>query len=244
MFVGAWEAVPFVSTGLGLVAFAIAAALYFFRYKLRQRAEIIRSAKGADKLEAIALTAEQFRVDVSGLSVGKQAEIVLQQIALKRRRELMVTLVVLVIAILLAVIALFAMNPSLSSVFIFPREIPILGANETRLYGPEVRISTSAANTCMSRSARSCVTPEHIKGRLKPGSASWEYKATDPALAYAAVVEDSPEKICIEFKVTTAACEYKNTLVGRGCGFRCKADRIPTQAGQRSDDCGQPMRAG
>jgi predicted phosphodiesterase len=28
------------------------------------------------------------------------------------------------------------------------------------------------------------------------------------------------------------------------CGFRCKADRIPTQAGQRSDDCGQPMRAG
>jgi hypothetical protein len=25
------------------------------------------------------------------------------------------------------------------------------------------------------------------------------------------------------------------------CGFRRIADRIPTQAGQRSDDCGQPM---
>ena len=27
------------------------------------------------------------------------------------------------------------------------------------------------------------------------------------------------------------------------CGFRGIADRIPTQAGQRSDDCGQPMTA-
>ena len=26
------------------------------------------------------------------------------------------------------------------------------------------------------------------------------------------------------------------------CGIRGIADRIPTQAGQHSDDCGQPMR--
>jgi hypothetical protein len=25
------------------------------------------------------------------------------------------------------------------------------------------------------------------------------------------------------------------------CGIRCKADRIPTEGGQYSDDCGQPM---
>jgi hypothetical protein len=30
----------------------------------------------------------------------------------------------------------------------------------------------------------------------------------------------------------------------RVCGIRGIADRIPTQAGQRSDDYGQPMRAG
>jgi hypothetical protein len=28
------------------------------------------------------------------------------------------------------------------------------------------------------------------------------------------------------------------------CGIRCIADRIPTQAGQHSDDCGQPMKPG
>jgi hypothetical protein len=28
-----------------------------------------------------------------------------------------------------------------------------------------------------------------------------------------------------------------------GCGFRGIADRIPTQAGQHSDDCGQRMKA-
>src|SRR5258708_1427266 len=32
--------------------------------------------------------------------------------------------------------------------------------------------------------------------------------------------------------------------VERVCGFRGIADRIPTQAGQRSGDCGQPLRAG
>ncbi len=33
-------------------------------------------------------------------------------------------------------------------------------------------------------------------------------------------------------------------LYSLNCGFRGIADRIPTQAGQRSDDCGRPLRAG
>jgi hypothetical protein len=33
------------------------------------------------------------------------------------------------------------------------------------------------------------------------------------------------------------------TRRGAKCGIRRKADRIPTEGGQQSDDCGQPMIA-
>ncbi|MGA7454140.1 MAG: hypothetical protein WBW73_23710 [Rhodoplanes sp.] len=42
--------------------------------------------------------------------------------------------------------------------------------------------------------------------------------------------------------------KYLDEAVGaksrkRYCGIRRKADRIPTEGGQQSDDCGQPMIA-
>jgi hypothetical protein len=78
----AWQSIQFVMIGLGLVAFVLAGIFYFLRYQLRQRAEIIRSASSKERLDAIALTAEQFRVDVGGLPQTKQSEIVVEQIAI------------------------------------------------------------------------------------------------------------------------------------------------------------------
>jgi len=63
----AWYAIPYVGTGLSLVAFAIAAALYVYRARLKQRADIIKSAPQKERLDAIASTAEFFRVDISEL---------------------------------------------------------------------------------------------------------------------------------------------------------------------------------
>lgn len=76
----ALSAIQYVTSGLTLVAFAIGAALLAFRYRLQQRAEIIKSAPAGDRIEAIAATAEFFRVDVSGLSPEKQQEVVLAQL--------------------------------------------------------------------------------------------------------------------------------------------------------------------
>jgi hypothetical protein len=53
----AWQSIQYVTTGLGLVAFALAGIFYFLRYRLKQRAEIIRSASAKDRLDAIALAA-------------------------------------------------------------------------------------------------------------------------------------------------------------------------------------------
>jgi hypothetical protein len=54
----AWGALQYVSSGLSLVAFGIAAILLAYRARLAHRAEIIKSAPETDRLDAIAITAE------------------------------------------------------------------------------------------------------------------------------------------------------------------------------------------
>jgi hypothetical protein len=106
--VNAWQAIQYVGSGLSLVAFVVAAALFAYRARLRHRAEIIRSAPEKDRLEAIAVTAQFFRVDTSSLSPKKQEEIILAQITSRSRRDLMLGIICVIVALLLASIALAA----------------------------------------------------------------------------------------------------------------------------------------
>ena len=105
-----WSAIPYVGTGFGLVAFIVAALLYAYRARLGQRAEIIKSAPAEERLAAIESTAELFRVDLTGLTSRQRQEIVLRQIQLKARRELLVAGIALVIAVLLAAVSIVAME--------------------------------------------------------------------------------------------------------------------------------------
>src|SRR5215471_13073660 len=104
----AWGALQYVGTGLSLVAFGIAAILFAYRARLANRAEIIRSAHEKERLEAIAITAEFFRVDVSRLTRAQQQEIALTQIHARARRDLRLAGLSLAVAILLAAIAIAA----------------------------------------------------------------------------------------------------------------------------------------
>src|SRR5260370_38019358 len=104
----AWGAIQYVGTGLSLVAFGVAAILFAYRARLAHRAEIIRSAPEKERLEAIAITAEFFRGDVSGLTRAQQQEIALTQIRTRGRRDLLLAGLSLAVAILLAAIAMVA----------------------------------------------------------------------------------------------------------------------------------------
>src|SRR5215470_9096716 len=103
-----WQALQYVGTGLSLVAFAVAALLLAYRARLTNRAEIIKTAPEEERLDAIATTAEFFRVDVSGLTRAQQQEIALTQIQVRARRDLLLAGVSLTVAILLAAIAIAA----------------------------------------------------------------------------------------------------------------------------------------
>ena len=104
-----WSSIPYVGTGFGLVAFIVAALLYAYRARLGQRAEIIKSAPAEERLAAIETTAELFRVDLTGQSSRQRQQIVLRQLDIKARRELLVAATVLVVAILLAALSIVAM---------------------------------------------------------------------------------------------------------------------------------------
>jgi hypothetical protein len=108
-----WGALQYVGTGLSLVAFVVAAIL--FAARLENRAEIIKSAPEKERLEAIAATAEFFRVDVSGLSRAQQQDIALTQIHARARRDLLLAVVTLIVAVLLTIVATVAILASKST---------------------------------------------------------------------------------------------------------------------------------
>lgn len=100
----------------------VAAILFAYRSRLKQRAEIIKNAPEADRLEAIAATAEFFRVDVSGLSRAQKQDIVLTQIRLRARREMLLAGIAMVISILLAAIAITSLNVEPKSAQTLPQD--------------------------------------------------------------------------------------------------------------------------
>ncbi|HEV3374274.1 MAG TPA: DUF6719 family protein [Candidatus Acidoferrum sp.] len=103
-----WNAVQYVGTGLSLIAFVVAAIVFAYRAHLKRRVEIIKSAPEKERLDAIAATAEFFRVDVSGLSRAQQQDIIIAQIHARARRDLLATGLILGLAVLLAVVAVVA----------------------------------------------------------------------------------------------------------------------------------------
>ncbi|MDP1626613.1 hypothetical protein [Parvibaculum sp.] len=108
----AWEAIPYVGTGLSLVAFIVAAFLFAYKARLENSARNIESAPAADRLEAIAAMAEFFRVDLRNLRPEEQKEIVLAQIKHRGRRDLMSGIVAIIVAALLAAVTIIAIESS------------------------------------------------------------------------------------------------------------------------------------
>lgn len=103
-----WNVVPTIGTGLSLVAFVVAIGLYAYRANLKQRASIIANMPVHDRLAAIDATAEYLRVDVSGLSDRDKHDIVVRQLAIRARRDLMLAGIAVAIAVLLGAVAIIA----------------------------------------------------------------------------------------------------------------------------------------
>ena len=103
-----WDIAPQIGTGLSIVAFIVSVGLYAYRAHLKQRATVIAKMPARDRLAAIEATAEFLRVDISGLSDKDKHDIVVRQLAIKARRELMLAGIAVAIAALLGAVAIIA----------------------------------------------------------------------------------------------------------------------------------------
>ena len=83
-----WQAIQYVTGGLTLVAFVVAAAFYYLAARLRNRVEVIKSAPEKDRLEAISVSADEFRIDLTGLSDRRKSEIISDRLKIRARREI------------------------------------------------------------------------------------------------------------------------------------------------------------
>jgi hypothetical protein len=71
-----WSVVQYVGSGLSLVAFVVAAALFAYRAKLNQRADIIKNAPPKDRLKVVEATADLIKLNLAGLSPEQKFEII------------------------------------------------------------------------------------------------------------------------------------------------------------------------
>jgi hypothetical protein len=94
-----WDAILGIKTELGLIAFAIAIALLWYRARLSQRLKLIQTIPESQRLDAVEALAEYLRIDISRLSNEMKYTIVLQQLKIKANREMMIGGIFLVVAL-------------------------------------------------------------------------------------------------------------------------------------------------
>lgn len=100
-----WDIVPLVGGSFSLLAFVVAIVLAGYRARLKNQADIIKSATAQQRLDAIAISAAFFKVDVGRLPPEQQQAIVLAQISQRSRRDLMLIALLGVVAVLMAIVA-------------------------------------------------------------------------------------------------------------------------------------------
>jgi hypothetical protein len=75
-----WQTIGYVSSGLTLVAFIVAAGVWTYRKVPLQKQWLIRQAPEQDRARLVENTLEFFNVDTSGLTKQEKYQIVMKQI--------------------------------------------------------------------------------------------------------------------------------------------------------------------
>lgn len=103
------SAIPYVTGGLSLVAFVVAALFYGYRARLRQRTELILAAPKGERVAAIDATADFLRIDTANLTSKQKETIILRQLDVRAKRDQMMFVIAIILAVILGFIAITAM---------------------------------------------------------------------------------------------------------------------------------------
>jgi len=161
-----FQAVQYVGGGLSLVAFVVAAIFYSYREWLRGEADKIRSAPVEDRLKAIAAVSNFFVVDVSHLPIEEQAKIVLVQIHLRSRRDILICISFISIAAICGAIAILSITYN-SQGASPPKPVPAAKCDDNTAQYPESEQTRVGAFTY------------HASDHVNPGPRFWSRPTPD-----------------------------------------------------------------
>lgn len=104
-----WQAIAYVSSGVTLIAFIIAAAAWVHRNQILKTERMIRLAPEESRAELIQNTLEFFNIDTSRLTREQKYELAIIQIRERAARFRLTAAAVIIIAGLAAVVSVFAL---------------------------------------------------------------------------------------------------------------------------------------
>jgi len=81
-----WEAIPYVTGGLTLVAFIVAAAASVYVAQIRSRERTIKTVTDKNRADAVQEVLQFFRIDAANLTKEHQYQLALEQIRSRERR--------------------------------------------------------------------------------------------------------------------------------------------------------------
>jgi len=107
-----WQAISYIGTGLSLVAFLAASAVWIYRNKVKQTENLIKSAPSKDRGKLVEHWLEVFKIDPINLTKDQQYNLALIQIKNKAKRFYTTALIIVSIALVFLIITALAITKS------------------------------------------------------------------------------------------------------------------------------------
>ncbi|QKD03519.1 hypothetical protein [Mesorhizobium loti] len=104
-----FEAAQHISTWVSLLAFLVAAGVYAYRSRLNAAIEMVKQASAQERGDVVLAIAERFSVETAGLTQKQRTDIVIKQLEIRARRDMMILAAFVIVAVLAALITIVAL---------------------------------------------------------------------------------------------------------------------------------------
>ena len=105
-----WEAIAYVSSGLTLTAFLAAIAAWVYKHQSEEKERLLSTAPPSKRAKLVEQALESFHVDTSGLTKEQQYNLAVQQIQARAQRFRWTAIVVIILVVIAATVAAYAIN--------------------------------------------------------------------------------------------------------------------------------------
>lgn len=105
-----WESIKYVSSGISLIAFIVAAIAWTYRNKINEREQILRSLPEKDRGSALPEVLAWLKIDPKDLTKSQQYDLALTQIRERTKQYLISTIAIALVFVMGSVVTIYAIS--------------------------------------------------------------------------------------------------------------------------------------